>query len=173
MTNSTTCAKKHKFSRNSSFRLESISNGQMRSAKSPSSPEKRQSVSPPLFPFCPFLFIELLFVFVEIATGAYERICVLYSLGALYSACASTQNLTDDKGLQTAVKYFRQAAGIFNFLRINAPATLQQEATSDLNPDVLHALSALMLAQAQDCVYMKVFMGECRLNALVLHRFHV
>lgn len=45
---------------------------------------------------------------------------------------------------------YQQSAGIFAHLKGITPAIITQEPTPDLNPDSLHALSALMLAQAQE-----------------------
>ena len=44
----------------------------------------------------------------------------------------------------------QQSAGIFNYLKDNVMLAIQQEPTPDMSPDTLGALSALMLAQAQE-----------------------
>lgn len=54
-----------------------------------------------------------------------------------------------------ATKLFQQSAGIYAHLRTVAPAIIASEPTPDLNPDTLHALGALMLAQAQECCVTK------------------
>lgn len=54
----------------------------------------------------------------------------------------------------------QQSAGIFSHLKGSVMAALQQDPTTDLCPDVLAALSALMLAQAQEIFVHKAIHGE-------------
>lgn len=86
---------------------------------------------------------------------AYEKVCTLFNIAALQSAVASTQPLESDDGLKMAAKLFQQSAGIFSQLKGAAPAAIPQEPTPDLNPDSLHVLSSLMLAQAQEIFILK------------------
>ncbi|RZC42803.1 BRO1, ALIX LYPXL bnd, FUN14, DUF3824 and/or DUF1204 domain containing protein [Asbolus verrucosus] len=81
---------------------------------------------------------------------SYEKICVLFNIAALQSAVAAVQSLESDDALKLAAKLFQQSAGIFNHLKSTVMLTIQQDPTPDLNPDTLGALSALMLAQAQE-----------------------
>lgn len=53
----------------------------------------------------------------------------------------------------------QQAAGIFAYLKNNVMMAIQQEPTPDLNPETLGALSALMLAQAQEIFVQKAIRG--------------
>ncbi|KAK0171286.1 hypothetical protein PV328_009034 [Microctonus aethiopoides] len=85
-----------------------------------------------------------------ISTITYEKLCVLFNIAALQSSIASSQSLDSDEGLKLAAKLFQQAAGIFNYLKGNVMLAIQQEPTPDMTPDTLSALSALMLAQAQE-----------------------
>lgn len=50
---------------------------------------------------------------------------------------------------------FQQSAGTFNYLKDCVMGLIGQEATPDLMPDTLSALSALMVAQGQEAVYLK------------------
>lgn len=54
----------------------------------------------------------------------------------------------------------QQSSGIFSHLKGSVMAALQQEPTPDLSPDTLAALSALMLAQAQEIFVHKAVHGE-------------
>ncbi|XP_078334645.1 programmed cell death 6-interacting protein-like isoform X3 [Crassostrea virginica] len=90
-----------------------------------------------------------------IASGAYEKVCMLFNIAALQSQIAEVQNHDSDEGLKTSAKYFQLAAGIFGHLKDIVLSHVQQEPTPDLSPDTLNALSALMVAQAQEAIYRK------------------
>ncbi|KAJ1520851.1 hypothetical protein ONE63_003939 [Megalurothrips usitatus] len=85
-----------------------------------------------------------------VSSLSYEKVCVLFNIAALQSAVASSQSLVSDEGLKLAAKLFQQSAGIFNYLKAHIMLAIQQDPTPDLNPDTLAALSAVMLAQAQE-----------------------
>ncbi|XP_008545524.1 programmed cell death 6-interacting protein [Microplitis demolitor] len=85
-----------------------------------------------------------------ISTLTYEKLCVLFNIAALQSSVAASQSLESDEGLKLAAKLFQQAAGIFNYLKGNVMLAIQQEPTPDMSPDTLGALSALMIAEAQE-----------------------
>ncbi|ESO86831.1 hypothetical protein LOTGIDRAFT_207048 [Lottia gigantea] len=90
-----------------------------------------------------------------IASGAYERVCMLFNIAALQSQIAAVQNNDSDEGLKTAAKYFQQACGIYGHLKDVVMSHVQQDPTPDINPDTVSALSSLMLAQAQEAFYRK------------------
>ena len=104
----------------------------------------------------------MFFLFLALSSGAYERNCVLFNVGALFSQLACTQNHTSDDGLKTAAKYFQQASGIFSQLKDTVYPQLNTLPTPDLSVDSLGSLSAIMLAQAQDCFYLKASAGESK-----------
>ncbi|XP_059160822.1 programmed cell death 6-interacting protein-like isoform X2 [Physella acuta] len=90
-----------------------------------------------------------------IASGAYEKVCILFNIAALQSQIAAAQNHDNNDGLKLTVKLFQQACGIFGHLKDIVLSHVQQDPTPDLSPDTLSALSALMLAQAQESIYRK------------------
>lgn len=90
-----------------------------------------------------------------ISSLAYEKVCVLFNIAALQSSVAAAQSIESDEGLKLAAKLFQQAAGIFNHLKGTVMLAIQQDPTPDLNPETLGALSALMLAQAQEIFVQK------------------
>ena len=100
------------------------------------------------------------FSFTALSNGAYERFCVLFNIGALLSQIASSQNHTSDDGLKTSAKYYQQSAGIFAYLKDNIYPVLQTLPTPDLAVSCLSTLSAIMVAQAQECIYTKASTGE-------------
>ena len=99
-------------------------------------------------------------LFSAICSLSYERVCVLYNIAALQSAVAASQSLDNDDALKLAAKLFQQAAGIFTHLKAAVVVAIHQEPTPDLNIDTLSALSALMLAQAQEIFVRKAILGK-------------
>src|SRR4051794_19288927 len=89
----------------------------------------------------------------------FERAAVLFNCGALMSAIAAAQLTNTDEGLKTMARLFQQSAGVFAKMKDNVLGMVQQEPTPDLQPDALSALSALMLAQAQEAIYLKAAKG--------------
>lgn len=75
------------------------------------------------------------------------------------SSIAASQPMHSDEEMKTTAKLFQQAAGVFTKLKDSVLGLVQQEPTPDLIPDTLAALSALMLAQAQEAIYIKAAKG--------------
>lgn len=46
-------------------------------------------------------------IFAALASGAYEKICLLFNIGALESQIASAQNLNSEDGIKLAAKMFQ------------------------------------------------------------------
>lgn len=90
---------------------------------------------------------------------AYERVCVLFNLAASFSDVAATalnEDVHNEHALQLAAKYFQISSGILLALKSDAPAALGQRSSQvDLNPSILDILHYLMLAQAQEAIYVK------------------
>ena len=106
------------------------------------------------------MFASGFFSLSALINGAYEKCCTLFNVGALLSQIACSQNLGADDGLKTAAKYFQQAAGIYSHLKDTVYPQLQTLPTADMSVDCLGALSAIMVAQAQDCFYQKASAGK-------------
>lgn len=58
------------------------------------------------------------------------------------------------------ITLFQQSSGIFSHLASTIASVIPSDPTPDLQPDALNALSALMLAQAQDCFVRKAISGK-------------
>ncbi|XP_068622573.1 programmed cell death 6-interacting protein [Battus philenor] len=97
-----------------------------------------------------------------VASLAYERMCVLFNMAALQSCLAAQQPLDTEESLKLAAKLLQQAAGIFAYLKANILMAVHQDPTPDLNPETLHALSQLMLAQAQEVIAYKCIRDEMK-----------
>ncbi|KJH50646.1 BRO1-like domain protein [Dictyocaulus viviparus] len=99
--------------------------------------------------------------------GSFERAAVLFNCGALMSHIAASQPLLTDEEMKTTAKLFQQSAGVFARLRDTVLGMVQHDPTPDLMPDTLAALSTLMLAQAQEAVYIKAYKEKMKPTALV------
>lgn len=82
-------------------------------------------------------------------TLTFEKGCVLFNVGALYTQIACKQDRLTKEGLSQAIKYFELAGGAFRYLHnhfTHAPSM-------DMQPQTLTMLVQLMMSQAQECVY--------------------
>ncbi|XP_033240403.1 rhophilin-2 isoform X3 [Drosophila pseudoobscura] len=85
-------------------------------------------------------------------TIAFEKACILFNLGAIYTQIGARHDRSTDRGLDSAVDSFLRAAGIFRHIYdtfTNAPSM-------DLKPHVLDVLVSLMLSQARECLFEKL-----------------
>lgn len=91
----------------------------------------------------------------------FERINVLYNLAALYCQLAASTSHADPDGLKTAASYYAQAAGVLKNVReVVLPDADLNGSTGQLLPDdldtaTLETLEELMLAQAQECFWLR------------------
>uniref|UniRef100_A0A0K0E1K5 BRO1 domain-containing protein n=1 Tax=Strongyloides stercoralis TaxID=6248 RepID=A0A0K0E1K5_STRER len=102
-----------------------------------------------------------------ISDSSFERAAVLFNCGAMMSIIASSQLLNTDEELKSTAKLFQQASGIFSYLKDHVLGMVPQDPTLDLMPDTLASLSALMLAQAQEAIYIKAKKDQMKQTALV------
>ncbi|CAL4069714.1 unnamed protein product [Meganyctiphanes norvegica] len=89
-------------------------------------------------------------------TVAFEKACVLFNLGALYTQLGARHDRTSAAGLDAAVNNFLRAAGMFRYLH----ETFTNAPSKDLSPEVLEMLIHLMLAQARECLYEKAILAN-------------
>jgi hypothetical protein len=76
-------------------------------------------------------------------TVAFEKACVLFNIGAVYTQMGTRQDRKSSRGLDSAVDAFLRAAGTFQYIHesfTNAPSM-------DLSPDMLDMLVQLMLVR--------------------------
>ncbi|EFX06308.1 pH signal transduction protein [Grosmannia clavigera kw1407] len=88
----------------------------------------------------------------------FEIINILYNLAALYCQLAVGTSHTDADGLKAAASYYVQAAGVFKHIReklLVDPDVTAANLPDDLDAATLDALEELMLAQAQECFWMR------------------
>lgn len=79
----------------------------------------------------------------------------MFNIAAYQSKYASTLELSSDENLRCAVKYFQSSANIFNLLKDDILHLIQDEIPRDLQPQLLNALSQLMITQANEVMYVK------------------
>nr|CAD2192849.1 unnamed protein product [Meloidogyne enterolobii] len=99
--------------------------------------------------------------------SSFERACVLFNCGALMSNIAASQQMHSDEELKSVAKMFQLSAGIFSKLKDSVFGLVQQEPTPDLSPDALSSLSLLMVAQAQESVYIKASRDKMKPSSLL------
>jgi len=101
-----------------------------------------------------------------VSSIGYEKVCVLFNIGALSSQVAEMQNLESEDGLQKANKMLKTAAGIFAALKDRVVGIIEQEPTPDLEPECLAVLSSLCIAQAQEMVVQKALKSSMKDNII-------
>jgi len=62
------------------------------------------------------------------------------------------------------------SSGIFTHLKETVMSAIRQEPTPDLQPETLSTLSAMMLAQAQDCFCRKAMAGRWSCHVYSIRR---
>ncbi|SCU79638.1 LAFA_0B04522g1_1 [Lachancea sp. 'fantastica'] len=88
----------------------------------------------------------------------FEKLNILYNIGALYSLLAADFNNGSLEGLKKACFYYRHGAGCFEFIEN------QLESMSDpiMEPKCIACLKNLMLAQAQETFWLKAVRDEMK-----------
>ncbi|CAG8461462.1 7083_t:CDS:10 [Funneliformis caledonium] len=85
----------------------------------------------------------------------YEKACVLFNIGAMYSQLGVSENRTTPEGVKRACQHFQYAAGCFKHLNEVIVAEMRIAPPLDLSSDMLKVLTNTMLAQAQECFWQK------------------
>ncbi len=77
----------------------------------------------------------------------YEKMCVLFNIGALQSQIAAAQKMDFEDGVKAAAVHYQAAACTFTQLALLVQKECKAPPSNDLQPALLNALAALMLAQ--------------------------
>lgn len=80
---------------------------------------------------------------------AFEKASILFNIGSIWSQIGAKQDRRTQSGLSKAIDAFQKAAGVFRFIKdnfVNSPS-------ADLTPELMDMLMAVMLAQAQLCMW--------------------
>ncbi|CAG8477414.1 9472_t:CDS:10, partial [Racocetra persica] len=85
----------------------------------------------------------------------YERACVLFNIGAMYSKLGISESRLTPEGVKRACQYFQNAAGCFKHLDNVVVPEMRILPTSDMSSAALNVLMNIMLAQAQECFWQK------------------
>lgn len=89
------------------------------------------------------------------SSNLYERLCVLFNIGACASEIAASTAFDSEDSLKGAVKNYQLAAGAFTAVRDSSLTSTRNDCTFDFYPDTLNLFISLMLAQAQELFYIK------------------
>ncbi|KAJ1879910.1 pH-response regulator protein palA/rim20 [Coemansia sp. RSA 1722] len=92
----------------------------------------------------------------------YERACVLFNIGAIYSQLACKESRNDKDSLTKAFGYFQSAAGVFHHLQHKIVCECRSQLTTDLSSYMLTTLENLMLSQAQECVWSRSVLSSMK-----------
>jgi len=103
---------------------------------------------------------------VNISSVEYEKACVLFNIGAMYSNVGTKENLENADDIKNACIYFQRAAGIFTFLKEELHGSLKCPVPPDMLPNSLDFLIKLMLAQAQECFWKKAVLSKMKNNTI-------
>jgi programmed cell death 6-interacting protein len=103
---------------------------------------------------------------VNISSVEYEKACVLFNVGAMYSIIGTKENLENPEDIKNACIYFQRAAGIFSYLKDELHGSLKCPVPPDMLPNSLDFLIKLMLAQAQECFWKKAVLSKMKNNTI-------
>ncbi|OAD76059.1 hypothetical protein PHYBLDRAFT_15811 [Phycomyces blakesleeanus NRRL 1555(-)] len=92
----------------------------------------------------------------------FEKSCILFSIGAVYSQLGCTEQRLSSDSIRKACSYFQQAAGCFKYIQREIVPDMRVVPMCDVSPAVLGTLIHLMLAQAQECVWQKAVMEHLK-----------
>ncbi|KAI7862434.1 BRO1-like domain-containing protein [Spinellus fusiger] len=92
----------------------------------------------------------------------FEKACVLFSIGALYSQQGSAEQRQSSDSIRKACNYFQQAAGCFKYIQREIVPEMRYVPQCDVSPGMLDVWIVLMLAQAQECVWQKATMEHLK-----------
>ncbi|TPP61300.1 Programmed cell death 6-interacting protein [Fasciola gigantica] len=94
----------------------------------------------------------------KVCSSEFERANILFCYGAIHSQIAEGCDLKDESSLKQAVISLRTAAGVFEFLA--GHVSMFGSSSSEVVSDILSAYSVTMIAQAQECVFLKAESGS-------------
>ncbi|KAF7728737.1 pH-response regulator protein palA/rim20 [Apophysomyces ossiformis] len=92
----------------------------------------------------------------------YEKACVLFTMGAIYSHLGCNESRISTEGIRKACNYFQHAAGCFKYIQTDILPNMRAVPPTDLSHESLDTFISLMLAQAQECVWQKAVMEHMK-----------
>lgn len=105
---------------------------------------------------------------VHLSNLLYERAAVLFNLAALYSQLGNMEDRSVPEGISRSVNHYQNAAGVFEYLRVNVLPKLKgslahdEHMPVDLTEDGVRSLESLMLAQAQEGVWQRAILDHLK-----------
>lgn len=101
----------------------------------------------------------------QVSSWSLEQAFLIYQLGAVLCQQAHNENIFHDEGVKKACHFFKLAAGCFLFLQ--AFTHENSLSSQDFDAQTLEALKLLMLAQAQEVIWLKAIGNPSMKNTLV------
>ncbi|KAI9492476.1 BRO1-like domain-containing protein [Zychaea mexicana] len=92
----------------------------------------------------------------------YEKACVLFNIGALYTQLGCNESRISTEGIRKSCNFFQNAAGCLKYIEKEVLSDFRAIPPIDLCADAMQALIALTLAQAQECVWQKAVMEHMK-----------
>lgn len=95
----------------------------------------------------------------------FEQFNIIYQLGSLYSQLVIKESSYSDDGLRKACNYLQLSAGCYQFL-IDQIEQSNHKYSQDFSFETLQHLKYLMLAQAQESIWLKAVNSEMKNSAI-------
>lgn len=95
----------------------------------------------------------------------FEQFNIIYQLGSLYSQLVIKESSYSDDGLRKACNYLQLSAGCYQFL-IDQIEQSNHKYSQDFSYETLQHLKYLMLAQAQESIWLKAVNSEMKNSAI-------
>ncbi|ORX55760.1 BRO1-domain-containing protein [Hesseltinella vesiculosa] len=92
----------------------------------------------------------------------FERANIVFTIAAVYSQLGSTETRISTEGIRKSCNDYQLAAGCFKYVAREILPVMRCEPTEDLDARTLDRLIALMLAQAQECIWQKAVMEHMK-----------
>ncbi|KAI9257288.1 BRO1-like domain-containing protein [Phascolomyces articulosus] len=99
---------------------------------------------------------------VSLSNLNYEKACVLFDIGTLYTQLGCNESRISTEGIRKSCNFFQNAAGCFKYIEKEILSDFRATPPDDLCADAMQALISLSLAQAQECIWQKAVMEHMK-----------
>lgn len=99
----------------------------------------------------------------RVAGSVFERACVLFNIGALYTQLAAKVDRSSANALDSAIALLQNARGMFEYTKVK----FSHSPMVDMSSEMLSLISDLMRAQAQEMVWEKDVLAGLEEEGLV------
>lgn len=106
--------------------------------------------------------VLIVFPIAPLSNLNYEKACVLFCIGAMYSQLGCRESRISTDGIRKSCNFFQHAAGCFKYIDKEIISDFRGTPPLDISSTSLRALVSLMLAQAQECIWQKAMMEHMK-----------